>query len=226
MLSVIECAYCNPACAFVITISIAVPDAATTIDSVTLRRLRRSALARNIVGAYKFFALPQARGEIALDLQAKRSVLRLFTYGMYAVTAQHENKNGVFLANWLSQCSFAPPMLMVSVERASFTGQLIQASGLFAVHVLASGQRELAGMLGKSSRTNARKLDALRWHPSALTQNPILEDTLGYVECRVAAQAAAGDSMVLVGEIIAAELLSHGELAPLTMQETGFKHSG
>lgn len=160
-----------------------------------------------------------------LNLQAKRSVLRLFTYGMYAVTSQHENRSGVFLANWLSQCSFEPPMLMLAVENDSTTLQLIQASGTFAVHVLATGQREFAGMLGKASRTNPRKLDAARWQPSAVTQNPILQDTLGYVECRVTGQTDAGDSTVLVGEIIAAELLNH-ELAPLTMQETGFRHFG
>lgn len=160
-----------------------------------------------------------------MNLQAKRSVLRLFTYGMYAVTAQYENKNGVFLANWVSQCSFEPPMLMLAVERDSSTLELMRASGLFAVHVLASGQREFAGMLGKSSRTNPRKLDAARWQPSALTQNPILLDTLGYVECRVHSHAQAGDSIVLVGEIIAAEVFNT-ELTPLTMQETGFKHFG
>lgn len=160
-----------------------------------------------------------------MDIQAKRSVLRLFTYGMYAVTAHHADRDGVFLANWLSQCSFEPPMLMLSVERDSSTLQLIEASGTFAAHVLASGQREFAGMLGKSSRTNPRKLDSVRWQASALTKNPILQDTLGYVECRVVSQADAGDSIVLVGEIIAAELLNN-ELAPLTMQETGFKHFG
>lgn len=160
-----------------------------------------------------------------MDTQAKRSVLRLFTYGMYAVTAHHSDRNGVFLANWLSQCSFEPPMLMLSVERDSTTLQLILASELFAVHVLASGQREFAGMLGKSSRTNPHKLDAVRWRPGELTRNPILQDALGVVECRVVSQADAGDSIVLVGEIIQAELFNH-ELAPLTMQETGFKHFG
>ena len=158
-------------------------------------------------------------------MQAKRSVLRLFTYGMYAVTAHHENRNGVFLANWLSQCSFEPPMLMLAVERDSSTLEWMRASGLFAVHVLATGQREFAGMLGKSSRTNPRKLDAVRWQASARTQNPILQDTLGYVECRLTSETPAGDSVVLVGAVIEAQLFNT-DLAPLTMQETGFKHFG
>ena len=161
-----------------------------------------------------------------MDAESKVKVLRLFTYGMYAVTAHHDSANGVFLANWLSQCSFDPPLLMVSIQHDSHTLKLIRASGLFAVHVLASGQRELAGRLGKSSRSQPNKLRNLRWNVSPVTGCPILEDTLGYVECRVTGQLPAGDSVIVSAEVVNAQMLSDGELAPLTMQETGFKHAG
>lgn len=161
-----------------------------------------------------------------LNVQVKKQVLRLFTYGMYAVSAQHAGVNSAFLANWLSQCSFDPPLIMISIENDSQTLSIIRASGLLAVHVLASGQREFAGMLGKSSRTYPDKLKNVRWHPSPVTRCPILEDTLGYLECRVVGELAAGDSIIVVGEIINAQMLSEGEPAPLTMKETGFKHAG
>ncbi len=161
-----------------------------------------------------------------LDVQAKRRVLRLFTYGMYVVTAQHDGVNNAFLANWLSQCSFDPPLLMLSVENASRSLPMILGSAFFAVHVLASGQREFAGMLGKSSRTQPDKLKNIQWHPSELTGCPILEQTLGYVECRVTGHLPAGDSTVVVGQVIGARMFSEGEPLPLTMQETGFKHFG
>ncbi len=161
-----------------------------------------------------------------MDPRIKKQVLRLFTYGMYAVTAHADSGDGVFLANWLSQCSFDPPLLMLSIERDSHTLSLIRASGLFAVHVLATGQRELAGMLGKSSRSQPNKLSKVHWHPSPVTGCPILEDTLGYVECRVRGELPSGDSIIVVGEVIVAQIQSEGELSPLTMQETGFKHYG
>ena len=161
-----------------------------------------------------------------MDALAKKQVLRLFTYGMYAVSSHHDGRNGIFLANWLSQCSFDPPMLMLSVERDSQTLTLIRGAARFVVQVLASGQRELAGMLGRSSKTEPDKLRKVRWHPSPTSQAPILEDTLGYVECRLTGQLPAGDSIVLVGEVIEAQFSNEHELAPLTMQETGFKHFG
>jgi len=144
---------------------------------------------------------------------------------MYAVTSHHAGANGAFLANWLSQCSFDPPLLMLSVENESRTRNFIEASGFFAVHVLASGQREFAGMLGRSGRTTPDKLKGVRWHPSPLTQSPLLEDTLGYLECRVRGTMPAGDSTIVVGEVVDA-FLGDLALAPLTMQETGFKHFG
>ncbi len=161
-----------------------------------------------------------------MEWQTKRQVMRMFTYGMYAVSAHHNGMRNAFLANWLTQCSFDPPMVMISVEREARTLELMRGGGFFAVHVLASGQREFAGMLGRSSRTVPDKLKNVRWHPSPLTRCPILEETLGYIECRVAGELRAGDSVIVVGEVIDAQMLSNGEPAPLTMMETGFKHAG
>ncbi len=161
-----------------------------------------------------------------LSASSQRQVLRLFTYGMYAVSAQANGIGNVFLANWLSQCSFDPPLVMASIQNDSRTLELIRTSGYFAVHVLASGQREFAGMLGKSSASRPDKLSHVRWQPSSLTGSPILQDTLGYIECRRVSETPAGDSVIIVGEIMHAEMLSDGELTPLTMRETGFKHFG
>jgi flavin reductase (DIM6/NTAB) family NADH-FMN oxidoreductase RutF len=54
-----------------------------------------------------------------LDADAKRTALRMFTYGLYVVTSVHEGDRGAFTANWLSQVSFDQPLVMVSVERDS-----------------------------------------------------------------------------------------------------------
>ncbi len=157
---------------------------------------------------------------------ASSKVLRLFRYGIYVVSAHCGEDDNAFVANWLSQCCFDPPLIMVSIQTRSRTLSMIRASGYFAVHVLATGQREFAGMLGKSSRSNAHKLNTVRWHPSSVTGCPILEDTLGYVECRVEGELPAGDSIIVTGEVIEAQMHAEGELIPLTMLETGFRHSG
>src|SRR6266487_5658815 len=84
-----------------------------------------------------------------MDASTKKKVLRTFTYGLYAVSCANEGEVNIFTANWLTQVSFDPPMVAVSVENDSASLPLILASGLFAVNVYAAGERELAGALGK-----------------------------------------------------------------------------
>ncbi len=161
-----------------------------------------------------------------MEPSIKKRVLRLFTYGLYVVSAEYDGSNGIFLGNWLSQCSFDPPMIMLSVQKVSQTLAIIRSSRSFTIQVLASGQRELAGMLGRSTQAPADKLKKVRWHASPLSRAPILDDILGYLECRLTGELPAGDSVVLVGEVIEAVSSGEHELAPLTMKETGFKHYG
>ncbi len=54
-----------------------------------------------------------------LDQVLKKQVLRTFTYGLYAVSCANEDEVNMFTANWLTQVSFDPPLLAVSVENAS-----------------------------------------------------------------------------------------------------------
>jgi flavin reductase (DIM6/NTAB) family NADH-FMN oxidoreductase RutF len=160
-----------------------------------------------------------------LDEQAKKTVLRQFTYGLYAVLAEHAGERGVFTANWLSQVSFEPPLVALSVELESSTLALIRGSGRFVICPLAEGQRELAGALGKPKRRAGDKFAALGLETVATASGPpALAVALGYVVCRVISETAAGDSTLLLGEVIEAGVLNEGE--PLTMRAAGFRHAG
>jgi flavin reductase (DIM6/NTAB) family NADH-FMN oxidoreductase RutF len=160
-----------------------------------------------------------------VDQQAKKTVLRQFTYGLYAVTAAHEGDRGVFTANWLSQVSFDPPLVVVSVEHASSTLPLIRASGRFVIAPLSAGQTELAGALGRPKRRAGDKFATLSLETiTTETGDPALADALGYVVCRVISESPAGDSVVILGEVVEAQVLSDAE--PLTMRAAGFRHAG
>lgn len=160
-----------------------------------------------------------------LDLEAKKRVLRQLSYGLYAVTAAHDGDRGVFTANWLTQASFDPPLVVVSVENDSSTLPLIRADGRFAVCPLAEGQRDLAAGLGKPRARAGDKFATLDLATVASASGPpVLADALGYVVCRVVGELPAGDSALVLGEVVEARLLGDGE--PLTMRAAGFRHAG
>ena len=160
-----------------------------------------------------------------LDAQAKKIVLRQFTYGLYAVTAEHDGERGVFTANWLSQASFDPPLVMLSVELESSTLPLIRSSGTFVVCPLGEEQRDLAGALGRPKARAGDKFAALNLRIRETASGPpALADALGYVVCAVRSETTAGDSVVLIGEVVEADV--YAEAAPLTMRAAGFRHAG
>lgn len=158
-----------------------------------------------------------------MDEAAKKEALRLFTYGLYAITtgdAQHWN---AFTANWLSQVSFDPPLVALSVENTSTSLPMIRQSRRFAVNVLTAEQRELAGRLGKPYARSPQKLEGLQMGTSE-SGCPVLLETAAWVECAVEGELPAGDSTIVLGRVVDAHVL-HAE-EPLTMRAAGFKHAG
>lgn len=160
-----------------------------------------------------------------MDAAAKKTVLRHISYGMYAITAAHDGERGVFTANWLSQVSFEPPLVVVSVEQDSATLPLIRGSGRFAICPFTADQRQLAADLGRPKSRAGDKYAAFNLATIETAAGvPVLTDTLGYVVCEVRAELPAGDSVVVLAEVIDAGVLNEGE--PLTMRAAGFRHAG
>jgi flavin reductase (DIM6/NTAB) family NADH-FMN oxidoreductase RutF len=158
-----------------------------------------------------------------MDEAAKKTVLRLFNYVLCVVTVPAPGGGHGFTANWIAQAAFEPPMISITVENDSRAIGLLRQGGVFAVNVLPSGTRELAGQLGRRSRTNPDKFLGVVTEPGA-TGCPLLVEALGHVECRVRGELPAGDHTLFLGEVVEAGIRREG--APLTMTESGFRYFG
>jgi 3-hydroxyacyl-CoA dehydrogenase len=160
-----------------------------------------------------------------LDPSTRKKILRALTYGLYAVTAHHNGDRGVFTANWLSQASFDPPVVMLSVENDSSTLPLIEGSGRFVICPFSADQRDLAAALGKPKARAGDKFDSLNLEIAETASGDLaLADSLGYVVCQVRNAVPAGDSVVFVADVI--EIASFSDDAPLEMRAAGFRHAG
>src|SRR5438128_11693686 len=107
-----------------------------------------------------------------MDAAAKKTVLRSFPYGLYAVTvAQGGDEHGM-TANWVTQAAFEPPMVAVAVENTSKTIDMIRVAHHFAVSVFQQGQRDLAGKLGRSSEQTTNKLKGIKTKPAPTSGAP------------------------------------------------------
>ena len=160
-----------------------------------------------------------------LDPTARKQLLRSFTYGLFWVTTEHDGERGIFTANWVSQASFDPPLLMLSVEKGSSTLPLIRESGRFVIGPFRSDQRELAGDLGRPKSRAGDKFAAYELSVFELESGGVaLADSLGALACTVQSESDAGDSVVFIAEVVEARAVGEGE--PLTMNAAGFRHFG
>ncbi len=156
--------------------------------------------------------------------QAKSDLLNKLTYGLYVVTAEAGGERGGMLVTWVMQASFDPPMVAVAMQNSSHTYAVIKRSGAFALNFMADEQRKQAGAFGQEHAKVGDKLGRFAHHPGAATGSPLLDDAIGYLECRVQGWLAGGDHDVVLAEIVDAQLRHDAPL--MTTISSGMGYSG
>lgn len=141
-----------------------------------------------------------------LDPDAKKTALRMITYGAAIATATDGDTAVGATVTWLSQASFDPPMLTVALKRDSRLGNAVQASGQLALSFLHDGQAGVAGTFFKAQELAAgdTMLGGEAITAGEQTGAPILDRAPSWVECRVIDRFEQPDHPVVLCEVIAA----------------------
>ncbi|MBI3962785.1 MAG: flavin reductase family protein [Deinococcus sp.] len=154
-----------------------------------------------------------------MNEQAKRAALRLIPYGLYVITYGTGAEANGFTSTWLSQASFRPPLVMTGVGRGRLSEQVIRRTGVFVVNFLGRSQKALAERFFKP----VERLADLGC-TTGVTGAPILNDALAYLECQVRDSLDLGDHLVVVGEVVAAEV--RREEPVLELSDTSWHYGG
>jgi len=158
-----------------------------------------------------------------MDAEAKKKSLRMISYGLYVCTSRAGSKIATGTVNWLSQSSFHPPLVMAAIQVDSTLHEVIEASKVFAVHVIGKSQKKMATAFFKTVRVDGNTLNGYVFEDGE-TGAPLLVDAPAFFECRVLDRMERGDHTVYVAEVVNAGL--RREEAPLTLREAGFNYGG
>lgn len=156
--------------------------------------------------------------------QAKKAMLLKIPHGLYICGVKDGDELNGFTASWVMQASFEPPLVVNCVRGDSGSNAMLKKSGVFALSFLEAGQKDLAAKFFKPQRRVGNKLADVDFKLGEVTGCPILEDSLGYVECEVVGAVEEGDHTVFVGKVVGAGL--HREGDPLLLESTGWKYGG
>jgi flavin reductase (DIM6/NTAB) family NADH-FMN oxidoreductase RutF len=130
---------------------------------------------------------------------AFRSVLARWATGVSVVTSRDEEGDAGLTVNALLSVSLRPPSLLVSLTSDADTTPVIERSRRFAANFLAADQRPLSERFARTTPRAEKFRDLpVRRSPGGL---PLLEGTLGAVECRVVTLTPVYDHVLVLGEV-------------------------
>jgi len=127
-----------------------------------------------------------------------------------AVTAAHGGRRNGLISSTALTASLLPeaPRIAVHLSKASFTHDLVLASGAFAVHLLPTEGLAAFHALGMRSGRDGDKLDGIPTRPG-VTGSPVLTDAVAYVEGRVVETLDSDNLTIVLADVVAGARLRH-----------------
>ena len=99
--------------------------------------------------------------------------------------------------------SLTPPLVLVSLIAESYPAEVLARVDRFAVTVLSTGQRALAGRFAAAGRPGARLLlDGVPHRRGELSGALIPDDGLAALECAAVQRVPAGDHLLVVAQVL------------------------
>lgn len=98
-----------------------------------------------------------------------------------------------------SSVSLDPPLVLVCLSLRRPTTDLVAAIGWYGVNVLSEGQAGLSERFAFTAPDE--RFEGVAWAPGP-NGTPLLEGTIGSLECRVTRSVVAGDHQVVIGEVV------------------------
>jgi flavin reductase (DIM6/NTAB) family NADH-FMN oxidoreductase RutF len=99
--------------------------------------------------------------------------------------------------------SLAPPLVLVSLIADSYPAEVLCRVDLFAVTVLAAGQRALAGRFAAAGRPGARlMLGDVPYQRGPASGALIPDGGIAALECEAAQRVSAGDHVLVIASVL------------------------
>ncbi|HEX2240893.1 MAG TPA: flavin reductase family protein, partial [Actinomycetota bacterium] len=120
------------------------------------------------------------------------------------VTVAESSSQHGMTASAFASVSLEPPRVLVCLDKASRTNELLASLKKFAVNILAMGQEDIARAFARTGE----KPFAEAGFVTGVTGAALLEGTLGWIECSLFDRIDAGDHHIVIGDVLACEARS------------------
>lgn len=144
--------------------------------------------------------------------------------GLYIISLKSNEAEAGFLASWVQQAGFEPPMLTIAFNRErKHHLDILAAGGKLVVNIMAKENGKTLSRFFKPAPETGSIFDELDTI-TGVTGVPILKDSLGYLECKYRSEIESGDHIIVLAEVLNGGI-NNSELQPSThIRADGFKY--
>jgi len=136
---------------------------------------------------------------------------RLLNHGpTILVTSSHAGRQNIMAAAWNVPLDFDPPKIIVVIDKNTYTRELIEASGTFAINIPCVAQIDTVQQVGTCSGREFKDTDkfkqfGLQTFPAKEIAAPLLKGCVGWLECKVIPEPHNQNTYDLfIAEVVAA----------------------
>ncbi len=154
-----------------------------------------------------------------------RDAFRAFTTTCALITTDGPGGPNVMAAEWTFNVSYRPFLILVAIDPANRTHDLILESQEFGVNLVSEEQVTAMGFAGHYSKADTDKLSSelFETYPARRIHAPMIRGSLLNAECRLVETHALGDHTAFVGEVV--ELSVDPDRKPVVLHR-GSHHLG
>ncbi|HSO94679.1 MAG TPA: flavin reductase family protein [Acidimicrobiia bacterium] len=149
--------------------------------------------------------------------------------GLYVIGSRGDlpAAKNLMTANWVTQLSFAPKLVGVSVERSAVTHRLVSEGGCFSVCLIDREDRAIVRKFTKPVEVDLAGM-TLNGVPyvERVTGAPILAQSVAFLDCELRQTVEVGGHSLFVGEVVDAGFLRDEETPVLRMEDTRMNYGG
>lgn len=125
----------------------------------------------------------------------------------FLTSISKDGNPNVMTCAWATPVSEEPPIVVVCVSKESYTAGLIKQSKEFVINIPSKRMLKALWLCGKTSGRDVDKFKkaGLNCSKAKIVKPPLIEDCLGYIECKLWKAIEAGECYAFFGKVLYAE---------------------
>lgn len=159
---------------------------------------------------------------MTIDITEFKKVLSNFTTGVTIVTSSLNDKEylGVTISSF-SSLSLDPPLVLFCLGKKSYSLGGFLKTKYFTINILAENQQALSD---KFARSSIDKWENVEHFFGKITNCPLINGCLGYIECEKYMSYDGGDHIIFIGKVL--NLTQARESDPLLRYQSSYYKLG